>query len=1382
MAARAVLVRFRAARTTDLPQRNRRARLAVNRPLRTALCAATLVTGVGLAALVPVTAAPSATPPRVPVTTQAQRDALAPTDRFIVRFRADALERGNPVARQHLLDNVGRKLGLKVRHGRDLANGAALIRTDHKLDVHGAKRLLLELARDPRIEYVEAERRFRPQAEPLAPQQWHLTAPPRGIGALAAQLRTAGGSFVAVLDTGTTEHPDNGWNNYGYDFISDIASAGDGDGRDYGAMDTGDFVAAGECGPGTPAANSSWHGTQVAGLINAPSWNQVGGLGVAPSSNILPGRVLGKCGGATSDIADAIVWSVGGDVPGVPGSNTVQIVNLSFASAGPCGATLQNAIDYARSTGAVVVAAAGNGHQPAADFAPGNCAGVITVGASNADGLDADSNYGSALDLLAPGAYGNEGLLTNTNLGTTAPGAAGYGTARGTSMSAAQVSGVVSLMRGIRSDYTLDTYEHLLEFSARTPGVPCADWCGHGIVDAEAAVLAMATPILQIQDPVAIIEGDAGTTSVTLAVDLSEPLTNAVTFSLATSNGTAVAGSDFVAPAATTYTIPAGTTRKNVTIAIVGDTTGEDDERFSVNLTNVLGAVPIHPSADVVIANDDLTELERGQARLVPASTGSKLYFAAVPAGARNFSVSMAGGSGDADLYVRAGTPPTRDSYDCAANAVGNAGSCLLPTPPAGLVYVLVDTLTSYTNPTLVANWGTPGRLSIDDVTVNEGNGDQVVEFTVRNANPQPGGGQIGFTVHATNGAATAGSDFDWPQDRVVQMAANAADARFAFTVHGDVAQEANEAFVLSLTGITGATVDDGTAVVTLVNDDVNWLTIDDVTVTEGNAAKVVSVTVWMQQPVPVPVSFTVSTADGSAKAGSDYVARSQAFTIPAYENFRTFDITLPADFSTEGEESFYARLGNVTGVSVGKAQATITVIDDEMPALSVADLDIPEGNDRSTAIFWVRLNKVSPVPVTYTVRAYPNGDGADSAGDFQWTIVTDTIPAGMLAKPFPVRIDGDTEREWNEGFGVTILEAKNATLPAQETSGMILDDDRPRLSISDAQVVEGNAGARNMVFTVSLSDVETRDVSFHATTFNANATGGSDYTPVDLNLQTIPMGQLSRTVTVPILGDTSVEASEVFYVRLTSSSGAPAFDRQGSGLIINDDGPTLSIGDLSTTEGNSGTKTVTYTVQLSQPAAVPVTYTIATANGPGATGAQAGTDYVAKSLVGETIPAGQLSKTFSVTLNGDTTVEPNELVYVNLSNATGASILDAQANVFVVNDDGPTLSIGDASISEGNSGTKTLTFTISLSQASASPVFYNLATGNGSATAGSDYVAAAATGQMIPAGMLSKTFAVTINGDSTTEGNEQFVVTLTGSSGATIADAGAVGTITNDD
>jgi hypothetical protein len=271
-----------------------------------------------------------------------------------------------------------------------------------------------------------------------------------------------------------------------------------------------------------------------------------------------------------------------------------------------------------------------------------------------------------------------------------------------------------------------------------------------------------------------------------------------------------------------------------------------------------------------------------------------------------------------------------------------------------------------------------------------------------------------------------------------------------------------------------------------------------------------------------------------------------------------------------------------------------------------------------------------------------------------------------MLAKPFPVRIDGDTDREWNEGFGVTILEAKNATLPAQETSGMILDDDRPRLSISDAQVVEGNAGTRNMVFTVSLSDVETRDVSFHATTFNANATGGSDYTPVDLNLQTIPMGQLSRTVTVPILGDTSVEASEVFYVRLTSSSGAPAFDRQGSGLIINDDGPTLSIGDLSTTEGNSGTKT--------------------------------------------------------------------------------------------------------------------LTFTISLSQASASPVFYNLATGNGSATAGSDYVAAAATGQMIPAGMLSKTFAVTINGDSTTEGNEQFVVTLTGSSGATIADAGAVGTITNDD
>jgi hypothetical protein len=214
-------------------------------------------------------------------------------------------------------------------------------------------------------------------------------------------------------------------------------------------------------------------------------------------------------------------------------------------------------------------------------------------------------------------------------------------------------------------------------------------------------------------------------------------------------------------------------------------------------------------------------------------------------------------------------------------------------------------------------------------------------------------------------------------------------------------------------------------------------------------------------------------------------------------------------------------------------------------------------------------------------------------------------------------------------------------------------------------------------------------------------------------------------------------------------------------------------------TEGNSGTTQATFTVKLSQALPGAVTYNIATANGS----ALSGSDYVATTLTGQTIAAGMLSKTFSVPVNGDTTVEPNEAFYANLSSATGgATILDSQGVAYLTNDDGPTLSIADANVSEGHSGTKLLTFTVSLSQAAAGTVTYNIATGNGTALAGSDYVASSLTGQTITAGQLSRTFQVTINGDTAVEANEVFTVAVTAVTGASVADGSALGRIDNDD
>jgi len=223
----------------------------------------------------------------------------------------------------------------------------------------------------------------------------------------------------------------------------------------------------------------------------------------------------------------------------------------------------------------------------------------------------------------------------------------------------------------------------------------------------------------------------------------------------------------------------------------------------------------------------------------------------------------------------------------------------------------------------------------------------------------------------------------------------------------------------------------------------------------------------------------------------------------------------------------------------------------------------------------------------------------------------------------------------------------------------------------------------------------------------------------------------------------------------------------------------SLSINDVTLNEGNSGTTNATFTVTLSPASSQTVTVNYATANGT----ATAGSDYVAQSGT-LTFTAGQTTKTISVTVNGDTTVEPNETFVVNLMSPSGATLADSQGQGTIVNDDTaplPSLSINDVTVTEGDSGTKAATFTVTLSAASTSAVTVTFATANGTATAGSDYVAQSGT-LTFTAGQTTRTISVTVNGDTTVEPNETFVVNLMTPSGATLADSQGQGTIRNDD
>ena len=355
----------------------------------------------------------------------------------------------------------------------------------------------------------------------------------------------------------------------------------------------------------------------------------------------------------------------------------------------------------------------------------------------------------------------------------------------------------------------------------------------------------------------------------------------------------------------------------------------------------------------------------------------------------------------------------------------------------------------------------------------------------------------------------------------------------------------------------------------------------------------------------------------------------------------------------------------------------------------------------------------------------------------------------------------------------------RNSASPANNCAGGAT----PNLTINDVTVAEGNSGTTTATFTVSLSaPAQGADVTFDIATQNNTALSGSDYVARTLTNQVIPAGVTTYTFDVTINGDTTIEPDETFFVNVTNASGATITDGQGIGTIQNDDLPALSINDVSLTEGNAGTKLFTFTVSLSANApAGGVTFDIATADG---TATVADNDYVARSLTAQTIPAGQSSYTFDVTVNGDLNIEPNETFFVNVTNVSGATILDGQGQGTIQNDDSPGLSIDDVTANEGNAGPTTFTFHVSLSlPAGAGGVTFDIATADGTATvANNDYVARSLTAQTIPAGQSSYTFDVTVNGDAVVEPNETFFVNVTNVSGASITDGQGVGTITNDD
>jgi serine protease len=428
--------------------------------------------------------------------------------RVIVKYRSDsglmqirsARDNTNPSVTRPLpqhASHFSQRLGLPLQDGRVLGERTQAMRGQ---GVSSAQ-LLTRLREQADVEWAVLDERRTISALPNDPfygggqtsitptvGQWYLRPPDStlisAINMPGAWDITSGSAniTVAVLDTGTRyDHPDlAGKLHPGYDFISDTKNANDGAGRDADANDPGDSTVALECDKDTVKADSSWHGTQTAGIVGATTNNSVGMASVGRNVMVLPVRVLGKCGGSDSDIIAAMRWAAGFAVAGVPtNTHPAQVISMSLGKSGACPASYRDVLAELAAANVTVVVAAGNGAGTSVE-APANCGnGLIAVAGVRHVGTKVGfSSMGPETTIAAPG--GNcvnttgaclYAILTTTNKGTTGPSTSGYSDSFnysvGTSFSTPMVAGVVGLMLSANPKLTPTQIRAALQSSAR---------------------------------------------------------------------------------------------------------------------------------------------------------------------------------------------------------------------------------------------------------------------------------------------------------------------------------------------------------------------------------------------------------------------------------------------------------------------------------------------------------------------------------------------------------------------------------------------------------------------------------------------------------------------------------------------------------------------------------------------------------------------------------------------------------------------------------------------------------------------------------------------------------------------------------------------------
>jgi Ca2+-binding RTX toxin-like protein len=687
-------------------------------------------------------------------------------------------------------------------------------------------------------------------------------------------------------------------------------------------------------------------------------------------------------------------------------------------------------------------------------------------------------------------------------------------------------------------------------------------------------------------------------------------------------------------------------------------------------------------------------------------------------------------------------------------------------------------------------------------------NSNNYLRFTVTLSEPAVDAVTINYrtVLSGTAGESDLWNPSTFPTNNgVVTFAAGVTSMDIFIRTTGDSLDEADEHIALELFDPSNGTFADGTATLrttgVILDDDgagsnLALFVSDPMMVEDDSGSKFVTFEVRLSQPAPAGFSASYETINGSATAGSDYIAKSGTLNFVAGQEVATVTVQINGDITAEASETVFLSVKPNAGapaINLTGTVGTATILDDDTgpaPVISLSNGSAVTESSSDYIRFTVTLSAAANDAITVNYRTLLAGTAGE---DDLWNPSTFpdingivTFAPGETSKDIFIRTTGDAIDERDEHIVVELFDPKGARIeggePTIAKSGLILDDDGPgsnlALFLSDPVVLEGDAGQKNVVFEIRLSQPAPLAFTANYTTVDGTAVAGTDYVAKSGTVSFVA-GQDVAYVTIPVIGNTVSEVSERFSLVVTPPAN-PSIGTDGAfgtATILDDDtgsGPVIS---LSGGEGvvESSSHYIRYIVSLSEASLNAVTVNFNTRLG---TASDADLWNPASSSTNNgivTFAPGETSKSIFIRTTGDSLDERDETIFLELTNPTNASLAGGQPVLrqagFLLDDpaDGVGLNIAvtgaNATVTE-SSATQQLEILVTLSRPAPSNLTFNVTTTNQTAAAGSDFqlvdnLVTFAAGQTVAA------ITVNVLSDKASETVESFALNLALASGS---------------